>query len=286
VSDGRAEQLAALRRNIQRWGCDQAAYATSVAGCRQLNEQAARLSAELGIATPVIGGDAPAAPAAVTKANAEQAQPPRSRPYNFEWRTNPNGRYRTLCVRLCDGYIYPMSSATTPSSFAAQEKQCQSSCASPSKLFYANTGEDVDQMVALTGEGYAGLPNAFRYRSDSVEDCTCKPKLWSTEAGAAHGRRDVADRTLAELIVADGAAGAAKALAGGDVAVAAVTPDSQPAKVYKRKSKARARTPRPPAELRYGYGYGARYYDPRSAYASPYSYGAPRRRGFFRYGSR
>lgn len=140
---------------------------------------------------------------------------PRPRPYTYRFRTNPNVSYRTLCVRLCDGFYYPLSEASQPQSFLADEQRCRSSCSSPTKLFYSlNLDDDSEQMVALTGERYGELPNAFRYRTEYVDACTCKPKPWSAEAKAAYDRRAVlATRTEGERIVAAGAGEVAKVLA-------------------------------------------------------------------------
>ena len=46
-------------------------------------------------------------------------------------------------------------------------------------------------MVSLTGERYADLPNAFRYRSEYLNACACGPKPWSAEAKAQYERRAV-----------------------------------------------------------------------------------------------
>jgi low molecular weight protein-tyrosine phosphatase len=51
----------------------------------------------------------------------------------------------------------------------------------------------------LTGERYADLPNAFRYRNEYVESCACGPNPWSDEAKAVYDRRAVlATRTEVE----------------------------------------------------------------------------------------
>jgi hypothetical protein len=76
-------------------------------------------------------------------------------------------------------------------------------------------------MVALTGERYADLPNAFRYRAEYVESCACGPKPWSDEAKAVYQRRAVlATRTRTERIVAAGVGEMAKILAGAELVVA------------------------------------------------------------------
>jgi hypothetical protein len=88
----------------------------------------------------------------------------------------PAGTYRTLCVRTCDGYYYPISFATSPEHFADDEKACQRSCpASEVMLFsHRNPGEDVSQAVSNSGQLYSSLPNAFRYRQVVDNACSCR----------------------------------------------------------------------------------------------------------------
>ncbi len=85
------------------------------------------------------------------------------------------GTYRTLCVRKCDGYYFPISFSTVPARFAADEQTCQSMCpgANAALYIYRNPGEEVGQMVSLTGEPYSALPTAFRYRQEYDAACTC-----------------------------------------------------------------------------------------------------------------
>ncbi len=91
---------------------------------------------------------------------------------------SPNGQfgtYRTLCVRTCDGYYFPISFSTVPGHFAADEQTCQSMCpgSEVSLYTYRNPGEDTNQMVSLAGEPYTALPSAFRYRKEYDAACTC-----------------------------------------------------------------------------------------------------------------
>jgi len=90
------------------------------------------------------------------------------------------GTYRTLCVRLCDGFYFPASSATIGSGLARDADACSASCGSEARLFYyPNAGGDVDTMVDLTGLAYTALPNAFKYRKTLVPECRCRPQPWS-----------------------------------------------------------------------------------------------------------
>ncbi len=85
------------------------------------------------------------------------------------------GTYRTLCVRKCDGYYFPVSFSTVPSRFANDEQTCQSMCpaAEVALYIYRNPGQDTSQMVSLAGEPYTALSTAFRYRQQYDAACTC-----------------------------------------------------------------------------------------------------------------
>ncbi len=94
--------------------------------------------------------------------------------------------YRTLCVRLCDGYYFPVSFSTLPNHFPRDQEACQSKCAAPTELYYyQNPGGAVDQMVAVnSSEPYTKLNTAFRYRKEYVKGCSCKLAEY-TPPGAA-----------------------------------------------------------------------------------------------------
>ena len=88
--------------------------------------------------------------------------------------------YRTLCVRLCDGFYFPISSATSGSGLGHDADVCSASCGTEARLFYhPNAGGDVDTMVDLSGMAYSALPNAFKYRKMLVPECRCRPQPWS-----------------------------------------------------------------------------------------------------------
>ena len=85
--------------------------------------------------------------------------------------------YRTLCVRLCDGYYFPISSAVPSSSLSRDADTCSASCGAEARLFYySNAGGDVESMTDLTGLAYSSLPNAFMYRKALVPECRCRPQ--------------------------------------------------------------------------------------------------------------
>ena len=93
--------------------------------------------------------------------------------------------YRTVCVRLCDGYYFPISFATLPGRFAQDVDVCQSKCAAPVELYYhPNPGGAMEQAVsAKSQEPYTRLKSAFRYRKEYVQGCSCKETEYVPPAG-------------------------------------------------------------------------------------------------------
>ena len=86
------------------------------------------------------------------------------------------GTFRTICVRTCDGYYFPISFATTPDRFRDDEQTCQRMCpaAEVSLYTYHNPGEEVAQAVSLSGRLYTELPTAFSYRKALNPACSCR----------------------------------------------------------------------------------------------------------------
>jgi hypothetical protein len=97
------------------------------------------------------------------------------------------GGYRTLCVRTCDGYYFPVSFSTSQSRFAEDEQTCQKLCPAAEAVLYThrNPGEDVAQAVASNGRSYKDLANAFRYRREFVASCSCRQpgQTWAEALG-------------------------------------------------------------------------------------------------------
>ena len=97
------------------------------------------------------------------------------------------GGYRTVCVRTCDGYYFPISFSTSPAHFAEDEQACQKLCPASEAVLYShrNPGEDVAQAVSSSGRVYKDLANAFRYRRELVAACSCKQpgQTWAEALG-------------------------------------------------------------------------------------------------------
>lgn len=94
--------------------------------------------------------------------------------------------YRTVCVRLCDGYYFPVSFSTLPSHFAQDADVCSSKCAAPAQLYYyRNPGGTMEQAIALqSNDPYSKLKTAFRYRKEYVNGCSCKEAEYVPTASA------------------------------------------------------------------------------------------------------
>src|SRR5262249_61014580 len=88
----------------------------------------------------------------------------------------PQGPFRTVGVRTCDGYYSPISYSTVQIRFADDQRTCQRECpATEAQLYtYRNPGEDVGQAVSLAGQPYTALPTAFQYRKEYNAACSCR----------------------------------------------------------------------------------------------------------------
>jgi Protein of unknown function (DUF2865) len=86
------------------------------------------------------------------------------------------GTFRTVCVRTCDGYYFPISYSTTSDRFREDEQTCQRMCPAAEVSLYTfhNPGEEVAQAVSLNGRLYTELPTAFQYRKALNPACSCR----------------------------------------------------------------------------------------------------------------
>jgi hypothetical protein len=115
------------------------------------------------------------------------------------------GSYRTLCVRTCDGYYWPISYSSSRGEFQRDEQNCQTMCPGTEvRLFTHRVPEqESEQMVDLSGVPYADMSTAFKYREANFErpqDCTCRaaPKNFSVIAGnGSSGIQDDAPNPVA-----------------------------------------------------------------------------------------
>lgn len=92
-------------------------------------------------------------------ASAQQVQPhPRT------------GGGQAFCVRTCDGRHFPISGSDNK----GRAVSCNSLC--PSAETRVVYGSSIDNASTESGKPYADMPNAFRYRTEIVEGCSCNGK--------------------------------------------------------------------------------------------------------------
>ncbi len=85
--------------------------------------------------------------------------------------------FRTLCVRKCDGYYFPISFSTTKDNFKRDVVACQSMCPGTEvELFMHKVPEqESEDMISQTGEPYKAMSYAFAYRGEGVsKDPACR----------------------------------------------------------------------------------------------------------------
>lgn len=93
------------------------------------------------------------------------------------------GTYRTLCVRTCDGYYFPISFSTRFDYFGRDAKVCEARCpGTETKLYFHRVPEqESEEMISLQGQPYTVLPNAFLYRQRKTDkadpSCGCGAPL-------------------------------------------------------------------------------------------------------------
>lgn len=106
---------------------------------------------------------------------------------------DPNGRYKTVCVRLCDGFFYPISYSTYGARVGADAERCQTNCAAPAELYVHPVGREIEQAISLQGSAYMDLPVALKYRKEYVKGCSCKQAEYNPAEIEAANKRAAAD---------------------------------------------------------------------------------------------
>ncbi|MBY0612413.1 MAG: DUF2865 domain-containing protein [Beijerinckiaceae bacterium] len=81
-------------------------------------------------------------------------------------------RATKYCVRLCDGFFFPLSLAESESGYG--QATCSSLCpAAETQLFSAPQGSDGIELASAQGVSYSSLPRAYAYRKQVSRSCTC-----------------------------------------------------------------------------------------------------------------
>ena len=84
---------------------------------------------------------------------------------------------RSYCVRLCDGYYFPVAPVASDGDLNAHESLCAGICpGAPTRLFVMPGGsERIEEATSRDGRKYSALPVAFRHTGTTDNTCTCRP---------------------------------------------------------------------------------------------------------------
>jgi hypothetical protein len=109
-------------------------------------------------------------------------------------RDTRGGKYKTVCVRMCDGYFFPISNSTTKRGFYRDQMRCRASCGDDARLFHVPAGS-TEMSMASDGQGriYGLLAVANRHKKTVVPGCQCRPDPWSAAELGRHAQYAVAD---------------------------------------------------------------------------------------------
>jgi hypothetical protein len=82
---------------------------------------------------------------------------------------------RSVCVRLCDGYFFPVGALSREGDLRGQEEACSGLCPdAPTQLFMEPAGSDkIEDAISENGAPYSSLPMAFSNRSAADKTCAC-----------------------------------------------------------------------------------------------------------------
>lgn len=122
-------------------------------------------------------------------------------PNEYEYGYRYQSTLRSVCVRTCDGYYWPVSFSTTPQYLGEDNYRCQQQCpgSDVSLFYYNNPGGDAESMVDLNGRKYTSLENAFLYRQEYKSECTCKSQTdFGSVVMASADEEDGASRAIVE----------------------------------------------------------------------------------------
>ena len=107
------------------------------------------------------------------------------------------GNLRTVCVRTCDGYFFPVSFGAGKGAFERDAAVCAALCPSAETVLFTQRidDEEIANMTSVDGLPYSQLPNAFVYQENGRNPaCTCG-RADPTAIGVA-GIEETAARTV------------------------------------------------------------------------------------------
>jgi len=108
---------------------------------------------------------------------------------------------RSVCVRLSDGYFWPISYSTLPDYLGQDSTTCQQMCPNTQVelYYYDNPGQEPEQMRNLSGMSYTSLPNAFAYRTKFDEAASCTAPRSADGAVRITSAADGSSRSMLDI---------------------------------------------------------------------------------------
>lgn len=87
---------------------------------------------------------------------------------------------RTMCVRTCDGYLFPLGTLHSRSDLQTHGAACSAACpGAETRLYTLAPGQQLEDpsgaRSVLDGTVYARLKTAFLFRKQTVASCDCQP---------------------------------------------------------------------------------------------------------------
>ncbi|WP_336487178.1 DUF2865 domain-containing protein [Methylobacterium nigriterrae] len=84
---------------------------------------------------------------------------------------------RTVCVRSCDGYLFPLGTLGARADIPVHRAACAAACpGAATSLYSLPAGEtELERAVSLEGHPYRAAAFANVYRQRRVADCSCQP---------------------------------------------------------------------------------------------------------------
>ena len=176
------DQMAKARAQARQAGCGLAVAGRLVAYCGEVNAALARMERNLSDLQrkrgALAGGGGRRERARVMAAlDANECRAPRraerapeearALPDRPAPRARPSGQFRTMCVRSCDGYYFPISWSVSSGAFERDAQACRAMCPGTQVELHHHrvSGEDSEDMVStVTGLPYREMENAFLYR--------------------------------------------------------------------------------------------------------------------------
>jgi hypothetical protein len=91
---------------------------------------------------------------------------------------------QSVCVRLCDGYYFPIGPVSRADDLSSHEAACSGLCPdAPTQLFVEPAGSDkIEDAVTPDGARYTALPVAFRNRTILDNTCACHRHIGETSS--------------------------------------------------------------------------------------------------------